>query len=103
MKAKRRHSSSTPGIPLFFPIYTEPPGFSPDASEGLRIVAKGIKDVFLANPEATIAAAAFLVGLCSPRYESTCEKIAVESLKALAERQKREAAAVVKAFEEKKP
>ncbi len=64
------------------------PSFSPDASEGLRIIARGIKEVFLAQPEATIAAAAFLVGLCSPRYEETCEKVAVESLKALAERQK---------------
>ncbi|MBN1774512.1 MAG: hypothetical protein JXB32_24845 [Deltaproteobacteria bacterium] len=92
------------GVGSFFPFVLGPSyEFSPDASEGLRIVAKGIKDVFLANPEATIAAAAFLVGLCSPRYESTCEKIAVESLKALAERQKREAAAVVKAFKEKEP
>lgn len=70
--------------------------FSPDASAGLRIIANGIKEVFLAHPEATIAAAAFLVGMCSPRYEETCERVAVESLKALAERQKREAQAEAK-------
>ena len=88
------------------------PAFSPNASDGLRIIANGIKTVFLVHPEASIAAAAFLVGLCSPRYEETCEKVAVESLKALAERQKREAAAeskqsadLAKALEEarKKP
>lgn len=75
------------------------PAFSPEASEGLRTIARGIKTVFLANPEATIAAAAFLVGLCSPRYEATCERVAVESLKALAERQKREAQAEAKQVE----
>jgi hypothetical protein len=81
----------------FFPFVPVPSyEFSPDASEGLRVIARGIKTVFLANPEATIAAAAFLVGMFSPRYEATCERVAVESLKALAERQKREAQAEAK-------
>jgi hypothetical protein len=54
----------------------------PTICEVLAPAGSIVRQVFEAEPEMTIAAAAFLVGLFAPRHERFCEKVVVACLDA---------------------